>query len=357
MKILLSAFKLSVGNQEYINSLETYLIKKNIDFHVCHENNYRSQNKIEKSIIGHGMGPFQMMADTLNPLNLFKFFKLTFKKFSHIIFVASHSLNIIQIIIFRIFNKTKIISIIHDPLPHSGRWYSFLILISQRIQVALSDLIVVHGKKLKQDLIDYYKVSDKKILNIKLAASRRERDSFNDNLYEKKYFSLVGRIEDYKGVDIFLKAADVFYKTNPNIKFIIAGKGNMDPYKKLVTKFKTDSLIIKNYQLTIEELDTILASSHACVLPYKEGTQTGIIAVSYYNGTPVIVSDVGSLTENVVKNETGIVIRPNDVNELVSAFEKILHQNKHIMREKSFNYYKKYFRWNIILDRLLEEIR
>ena len=356
MKILLSAFKLSVGNQEYINSLEIYLIKNNIDFHVCHEDNYRSQNKIENSIIGHGMGPFQMMADTLNPLNLFKFFKLSSKKFSHIIFVASHSLNIMQIIIFRIFNKTKIISIIHDPLPHSGRWYSFLIFVSQRIQVALSDMIIVHGEKLKQDLINFYKVSDKKILNIKLAASRKERDSLKDDLYEKKYFSLVGRIEDYKGVDIFLNAADVFYKTNPNIKFVIAGKGDMSSYKKLVSKFKTDSLIIKNYELTIKELDTILASSHACVLPYKEGTQTGIIAVSYYNGTPVIVSDVGSLTENVVNNKTGIVIRPNDVNELVSAFEKILQQNNNIMREKSFNYYKKYFRWSTILDRFFKEI-
>ena len=108
--------------------------------------------------------------------------------------------------------------------------------------------------------------------------------------------------------------------------------------------------------MTIKELDTILASSHACVLPYKEGTQTGIIAVSYYNGTPVIVSDVGSLTENVVNNKTGIVIRPNDVNELVSAFEKILQQNNNIMREKSFNYYKKYFRWSTILDRFFKEI-
>ena len=127
MKILLSAFKLSVGNQEYINSLENYLIEKNINFNVCHEKNYKSQNKIKNTIIGNGMGPFQMMADTFNPLNLFKFLKLTFKNFSHVIFVSSHSLNIIQLIIFKIFNKTKIISIIHDPLPHSGRWYSFLI--------------------------------------------------------------------------------------------------------------------------------------------------------------------------------------------------------------------------------------
>ena len=147
-----------------------------------------------------------------------------------------------------------------------------------------------------------------------------------------------------------------FCNFNPNIKFVIAGKGDMSSYKKLVSKFKTDSLIIKNYELTIKELDTILASSHACVLPYKEGTQTGIIAVSYYNGTPVIVSDVGSLTENVVNNKTGIVIRPNDVNELVSAFEKILQQNNNIMREKSFNYYKKYFRWSTILDRFFKEI-
>ena len=44
------------------------------------------------------------------------------------------------------------------------------------------------------------------------------------------------------------------------------------------------------------------------VLPYKSATQSGITAIAYHFGMPVITTDVGGLKESVQHERTGLVV-------------------------------------------------
>ena len=68
------------------------------------------------------------------------------------------------------------------------------------------------------------------------------------------------------------------------------------------------------------------------VLPYTDGSQSGIVPIAYSFSKPVVVTDVGSLAEVVKDGKTGFLIEPNNSKLLSQAVIKILSDNK--LREK-----------------------
>jgi glycosyltransferase involved in cell wall biosynthesis len=49
-----------------------------------------------------------------------------------------------------------------------------------------------------------------------------------------------------------------------------------------------------------------------------------VLQVAYAFGRPVIASELGALTEDVVHGETGLLVAPGDVEGLASALVKLL---------------------------------
>ncbi len=355
MKILLVGFKLSIGNELYINMLYKHLKENGIEVDICGDSNYVRKYSIGTSI-ANGGNTKEMIIDTINILNWIKFYNLLKKdKYNKIFFISSHSLNNMAILIAKLFN-IETISHIHDPIPHRGTKNAKIIFLSQKLQVILSNKIIVYGKKLKNIIVKEYNISDDKIFIIKHGAYRENRN-FIEISKNKKYISLLGRIDKYKGIDIFLKSIQgLDKKIDKNIKFVIGGKGDLGPYNEVIKELK-DRLIIKNYLIPNEEFDDILLNSYCLVLPYKDGTQTGNIQVAYYNASPVIVSNVGSLPDLVEINKTGYLVQPNNDNDLSEKIIQLLHNDYLQMGKNSFEYYKNKLKWEEIIQNLIKIIK
>ncbi|WP_025209025.1 glycosyltransferase family 4 protein [Hippea sp. KM1] len=357
MKILLVGFKLSIGNELYMNMLYKYLKENNIEIDICGDSNYIKKYNIGK-VIANGGNAKQMFIDTINPINWIKFYKLLKKgNYDYVFFVTSHTLNNIAIILVKLFKNIKIISQIHDPLPHSGTSYAKIIFYSQKIQSILSDLVIVAGKSLKNDIIKYYNKEANKIFVLPLGSHRKEKSFINKS--KRQYFSVLGRIEEYKGIDVFLKAIIKILKDEnmKKLKFVIAGDGDISKYKNLIQQIPKENLVIKNYLISDEEFDEIIKNSYAVVLPYKDGTQTGTVQIAYSNSTPCIVTKVGSIYELVEDKKTGYIIEPNNVEELVNAIKKMFFNSDIIEMEKNaYAFYNKYLKWDSIINQLIEKL-
>lgn len=362
MNILLVGFKLSVGNDLYMQTLIKNIKELDICVHACGDVNYTGE-KIDYTCIGVGGSGINMIQDTLNVSNWCKYAKLIkTNKYNAVLFVSSHTLNIIAICLNRIFlKKAKVSSHIHDPYPHGSTRFSKIILFSNKIQAYLSDRVIVYGYKLKKNIVEGYGIESEKVSVITHGVYRKEINKYK-KLTPRKYISLLGRIELYKGVDIFIKAADELLKKNYNkysdIVFLLGGEGDLKIYSDLISRFKyKDNLFIINRRLSDEEFDDILKQSHVLVLPYYDGTQTGNIQVAYYNACPVIITNVGSLPELVIENETGFIIPPGSVEDLVKTIKYVLSDNKAISLEnKCFEYYISNLRWSEIIKKLLIEL-
>jgi len=64
--------------------------------------------------------------------------------------------------------------------------------------------------------------------------------------------------------------------------------------------------------------------STAAVLPYIESSQSGVAAVAFALGTPVIASNVGGLGEMIRHGQDGLLVPPQDVRSLADAIIRLL---------------------------------
>lgn len=137
----------------------------------------------------------------------------------------------------------------------------------------------------------------------------------------------VGRMVPEKGLSVLIDAVPYVLQAWPGVKFVVAGGGG---YANEL-RAKADALgvadnIIFPGRISDEVRDGLFKVANAAVFPslYEP---FGIVALeAMAAGTPVVVSDVGGLSEVVDLHETGIKVNPDDPQSLAWG---ILHTLQH----------------------------
>lgn len=143
---------------------------------------------------------------------------------------------------------------------------------------------------------------------------------------ERKYFSLIGGYAYSHGSDIFLDFIKKSYKAN-NILFQIATRNNIeeqldDPIIKKMIKSKR-LVVQQGRTLSSEEINAAYRSSICTWNGYRRSTQSGVLANSYMQGTPVIATDVGSFNEYVNDGKSGKIIRNFEYETLLNSYLEV----------------------------------
>ena len=73
-----------------------------------------------------------------------------------------------------------------------------------------------------------------------------------------------------------------------------------------------------------EEISELFLESFAVILPYLDGTQSGVAAMALGFGRPVVATAVGSIPELVRNEENGLLVPPSDAVALTEAIERLL---------------------------------
>lgn len=245
--------------------------------------------------------------------------------------------------------KYIIVTTIHDVNPHAGS-RKFEQEIARDIHIKYSDALIVHGEAAKTILEK--KVADKKIYVIQHGDYSFFMKSIKHNFNEESGNILFfGRIADYKGLKYLIEAMPKIEKIVPNIKIVIAGSGSMEGYDLKSKNFK-----IYNYYIPESEVGAFFQRAAVVVLPYIEGTQTGIIPIAYAFKKPVVVTDVGSIPEVVENGKTGFIVPSKDSNALAEAIIKLLKDDKlrKEMGENAHRKMKEELSWDKIAEKTIE---
>lgn len=265
-----------------------------------------------------------------------------FQTTSHILFL------------FLLFKKYKLVATFHDVKIHVGESSQFYRLAAY-CAAKLSDKIFVHGKNLKKQIVQEYKITEDKVCVVPLG--EYELDFFKK--YERKNFveegNLIlffGRIYKYKGLEYLIKAEPLITKAISDVKIVIAGKGNdFRIYEKMIVN--KNNFIIYNEYLNFEKGAELFQKSSIVVLPYIEASQSGIIPIAYGFKKPVIVTNVGSVPEVVENNKTGIIINPHDHEAIAEAVIKLMKDYKlrKEMGNQGYEKLKKELSWEVNVEK------
>lgn len=171
-------------------------------------------------------------------------------------------------------------------------------------------------------------------------------DIFGDKLSKEKarthlgldqnarYILFFGFIRKYKGLDLLLEAMADDRIKNLNIKLIVAGEFYEDRsyYDEIISKYKLEnSLVLKTDFIPSEEVKYYFCASDLIAQTYHSATQSGVTQIAYHFGRPMLVTNVGGLSEIVPHGKVGYVC---DVNaESVASSLLDFYQNK---RETEF---------------------
>ena len=208
----------------------------------------------------------------------------------------------------------KIITTIHDPVPHVVSRKTKINQIIRRIAYRSIGKFILLNHNQTEEFQRFYKVKKEKILFSRLGnfdvirAFGRKRETKTRNIL------FFGRISPYKGVEFLLEAFHSLMTDYPDSKLIIAGGGkfhfDISPY------LNNPQIEIINEYVSMDYLSSLIQEAEFVVCPYVSATQSGVVASALALNKPVIATNVGGLPEMIVDGKTGLIIEPKNVESL-----------------------------------------
>lgn len=223
------------------------------------------------------------------------------------------------------FKRYGLITTIHDVVLHSGDKESTRIpSFTHRIAINYANQIIVHGEKLKDEMIRKYDKSPDDI-NVLHRGINSIYKRYIEHTAEEGDNTILffGRIWEYKGLRYLIEAEPLITEKVPDVKIMIAGRGeNFQKYQEMIVNKK--QFIVYNERIPDKMVAELFQKACIVVLPYTDASQSGIVPLAYAFKKPVVVTNVGSLPEVVEHGETGYIVPPRDSIRLAEAIIDLL---------------------------------
>jgi glycosyltransferase involved in cell wall biosynthesis len=161
--------------------------------------------------------------------------------------------------------------------------------------------------------------------------------SRTDNLQDKDFIKnkfkihtpyvvgMVARFHIRKDYETFILSAMRLLKRREDVTFLMVGAGNtLTKCKNLVLPKFHDKIRFLGEQEDIESLVNIF--DIGVLISYAEGISNSIMEYMAL-GKPVVATDHGGTCEIVIDNETGFLVNPKRIDEVVNKIEFFLNNN------------------------------
>jgi glycosyltransferase involved in cell wall biosynthesis len=150
-------------------------------------------------------------------------------------------------------------------------------------------------------------------------------------------FLFFGYIREYKRLDLLINSFQNLYISGiNNIELDIVGDcDNWEYYQSMITVsqgIKTRIEVIPN-----KDIPDIISSCHYLVLPYQDGTQSGVLNFAYQYNKPVIASDIDSFKEFIVDGSTGFFFKSESQESLSSVMKDVILRHNTVYEDLKEN--------------------
>lgn len=353
------------GGATYSYEMCRVLLRKNIKIFAIVSENIESRDrwinlKQEGSLILYFLPTYTNRFEFIKSFFLSPGYKKCVKELKKwspdVIYIPMLTLNAWKIV--RHFNRDKIVTTIHDLIPHPGERNPIQTLIFNYIKRKSSRYIVLTDS-FKCKVSECYGVDLNKVLVLPHAGfCFRRSDTPPD--FDMIHFSILffGRITPYKGLGVLLGAIDKIRDSIPEIKLTIAGEGELRSSETAMIKRNSDIITLINHWISEEEIAQLFEQSDFSLLPYTEASQSGVAAASFGAGRTVVASDVGGLKAQVEAGG-GIVIEAGSSEELADAIIMLYKDPQIIIakNKEAFAYFQNELTWDASASKLIDFLR
>lgn len=228
----------------------------------------------------------------------------------------------------------RIVYTAHNLLPHESD--------SPRDRAAfqriyrLADRIIVHAERNREEVIDEFDLDGGRIAVVPHGAydlffrggtlDRQEARNALGLPPDRRIILFFGSVRRYKGLEYLVDAfRKVKHKVDGLLLLVVGtvktpNAEDFGYYSNLLAELSTEEdVVCRSGYVPVERVPSYFSASDLVAIPYVKTYQSGILALAYAAGRPVVVTDTGGLAEVVDAGKSGLVVPPGDVDRLAEA--------------------------------------
>lgn len=259
---------------------------------------------------------------------------------------------------------TKVVFTSHNVIPHiDGSKYVFQL---KKLH-SLCDRIILHGKSLKDEYLQYFPEDENKICICKHGTFPDNNlvccESNVDELIKKfvtkndsPIVAFVGLVFYNKGVDRLLS----YWRQNKrtNARLIIAGE-IIGPYSKLLNLCSEENALVLKVlrHVNEDELAYIVSHSDIIALPYRHASMSGVVFTAAKYSKPIVYTDCGAISEYVDKSCS--IKSLNDDNAFNAVLDSVLRTSRKELEKLGKRLHNKIYEecdWSCIGKQIVEQV-
>jgi glycosyltransferase involved in cell wall biosynthesis len=244
----------------------------------------------------------------------------------------------------RFRKRKKLIYTVHDVLPHETTFYDPILF---RKIYSLFDALIVHSLSNRDRVLKEFRVDQAKLHVIPHGIY----DIYKSDPY-------LTQDKARTGIEHLLQVFCEISAKGNKIHLLIAGSGlpaDNKYYLQLIDEANRSGSIIHNLSyIPFDEVQNYFMASDFVVLPYTEGSTSGVLKLAYAFDKPVITTGVGDLSDMVKDGETGFIIPASEEKALEEKMLTLLNDDG-ILKTMTSNirHYKQQFDWATIADKTI----
>jgi glycosyltransferase involved in cell wall biosynthesis len=173
---------------------------------------------------------------------------------------------------------------------------------------------------------------------------------------DDSFLLFFGFVRAYKGLDLLIEAFSDERLRGKGLKLIVAGEFYEDeaPYRDLVKKNNLEGeVIFYDRFIRDDEVPVFFSLADLVVQPYRSATQSGVTQIAFHYEKPMLVTDVGGLSEIVKDGVCGYVVDP-EPEGIAGAILDYFDNNRKPLFEEGVRKEKDKFAWDRMTGAILE---
>jgi glycosyltransferase involved in cell wall biosynthesis len=235
----------------------------------------------------------------------------------------------------------------------------------EKINFATCKKLVAVTDGVKKRLMDLYAIPESQIIVINNGANTKLFSPMDKNKAKSelkldnslKYVCFVGNLIYWQGVEYLIKASPLILKKCPDTRFLVVGDGVMkEELMQLADDLGSLDKTLFVGRVPYEKVPIYINASDVCVAPFirERNSKIGLSALKTYEylacGKPLVASRIPGVKELIETSGSGILVRPEDPEELSTAVIKLLpdENTRNQMGKKGRNYIIENHSWESV---------
>lgn len=173
-----------------------------------------------------------------------------------------------------------------------------------------ADYLLVHNDNSIKDLIESFSIKKDLIIKHPFPIMDISKQDTTKKLFNRSDFLFIGHLRKEKGIQFLLDTWKEFHLKHPKAKLYVCGKKTSE-VSFIEEELKSYNIVFHLDYISDEDYYNYIKSARYVILPYLNGTNSGIISTVLSLGANVITSDIQMFKLNSFVSENDMFISNN----------------------------------------------